>query len=179
MELRPLGLDQIEAIRALMHRIYPAAYAHFWEDAGAWYLENKYSYEQLKREWNAERTEVAGVMDGASLEGYYKISWEDQRSVGLERLYLSPSIQGRGIGRSALDYTVRRAQALGCSLIWVEAMVASPAYEFYRRYGFRARSSSELTFPGMRPGMRTLTTMHFEVVGKEAFSTQHSVDQRH
>lgn len=167
MEMRSIGPESVEVIRQLMHRIYPPAYSAFWQDNGAWYLANKYNREYLLKEWATPDIEVAGIFIDNQLVGYYKNIRKYLTtlgpSLGLERLYLGPEVQGKGIGSKAIEYTLQRARIHNCRLIWVEAMTRSRAYSFYERFGFREVSRLELDFPGMEAGYRTLATMHLEL----------------
>ena len=56
----------------------------------------------------------------------------------LRKMYLHPSVRGKGHGRQLLEHALRRARELGYSRVVLEtALVLKEAIRLYERYGFR------------------------------------------
>ncbi len=47
IQLQPILPTDITHLQKLMWDIYPPAYSHFWEDDGAFYVNNQYSKENI------------------------------------------------------------------------------------------------------------------------------------
>ena len=62
----------------------------------------------------------------------------DQRAVELRKMYLVPSLRGRGQGRRLLEWAFTRARELGFRRMTLEtATVLKDAIALYERHGFR------------------------------------------
>ena len=79
------------------------------------------------------------LIEGPAGERLGVLGWRPAgETAELKKLYLTPAARGRGTGRLALDRTVARARAAGCSAVVLEtAAVLSEANRLYTRYGFR------------------------------------------
>lgn len=110
------------------------------------YLSQAFTTEQLGRELsNPESAFFFAVLDG-TVAGYMKTNTgraqSDERfpeALQLERIYLSASCQGKGIGQRLLDEAIRMAKEGGHDQLWLSVWERNPgAIRFYGRNGFRA-----------------------------------------
>lgn len=63
--------------------------------------------------------------------------------VELRKMYLAPSIRGRGWGRRLLEHALDAARADGCVRVELEtASVLTEAIALYKRYGFERRATA-------------------------------------
>ena len=89
-----------------MSKIYPAAYAHLWKDKGKDYLKNLYSKENLKLELKDQNAKYYYIKNQELHIGILRIIFNKPINTGaygvgtkLNRIYIDPSVQGKGIGK--------------------------------------------------------------------------------
>ncbi|MBB4080118.1 GNAT superfamily N-acetyltransferase [Lewinella aquimaris] len=173
IDLRPITPSDQGALMHLMQRIYPPAYAHFWPDDGAWYVESQFGEENFSREIQAVNAEYHFVLQKDLPVGIIRLlcnvsppEHPEKRAMKLHRLYLDQAVQGRGLGRQAIEWAIGRARTTGHELLWLEAMTCAPrAIDFYTRMGFMHSASYTLHMPLMHPEMRGMCRMELAVPG--------------
>ena len=82
-------------------------------------------------------------LDG-KLAGYLKLmldthteSIQSGKTLQVERIYVEPAMQGRGIGESFMDFVSLQAQQAQAELIWLSVWKKNPrAVKFYERCGY-------------------------------------------
>lgn len=163
MHFRPLGIDEVSLVHDLLLRAYLPAYAHFWEDGGQWYVERMYNTDRLREEFREAGARFFAVEAENRAAGILKLlladTSETRGGVHLQRLYLLPAVQGRGIGQHALQFTYEMARNAERMTIYLTAMDQSPARHFYEKAGFITFRQQRLPYPGMRDEMRMLNWM--------------------
>ncbi len=151
LQLHPIRLEDQSELYTLMQRIYPPAYAHFWEDQGNWYINTLYTLENLKKELQEEgshyyfvRFRKSTYTEKYNLIGIFKIienhiypEQTTQHSFKVHRIYLDTTIQGKGIGKQLMNYAQKRAKETNHNLIWLDAMDQHvQAMAFYTMLGY-------------------------------------------
>lgn len=142
--LEPITLGDQLALFHLMEKIYPPMYAHLWPDEGKTYLDAQYSKENLERELEDPNSHyyfvlfeglpigILKVLVNAPLEGI-----QSAHMVKLQRIYLDPSIQGKGLGKLLLEWVEKEYCAEAGTTLWLEAMdTQHTALGFYKKMGF-------------------------------------------
>lgn len=164
--LQPITLEDQPALFELMNRIYPPAYAHFWQDQGHWYINSLYTPDNLKKELQEKGSyyyfvrscrPARQVRESVYSKEYTTIGilkvienctypeQSDKQSFKVHRIYLDTTIQGKGIGRQLMQYAQTRAQETGHQLIWLDAMDQHPqAMSFYHKLGYTKGSLQRL-----------------------------------
>ena len=161
LQLQPITLEDQPVLFELMQRVYPPAYAHFWQDQGSWYLNSLYTLDNLKKELQEEGSYYYFVRFRESEDsntykniGIFKIiencTYPEQSntlSFKVHRIYLDNNIQGKGIGKKLMLYAQERAQKTGHQLIWLDAMDQHPqAMAFYHSLGYTKGGLQHLDF---------------------------------
>ncbi|NAS11235.1 GNAT family N-acetyltransferase [Poritiphilus flavus] len=127
-----------------MSVIYPPVYAHLWPDGGNYYLNKLYSIENLKSElkdpdsryyfveYNEETIGILKVVLNCSIPG-----GDNRPMVKLHRIYLSPEIQGKGLGKQLLNWIEEKFCKDPRTPLWLEVMDSQEkAIRFYENCGF-------------------------------------------
>ena len=174
ISLRPIQLEDHAELHGLMQRVYPPAYAHYWEDQGAWYVNTIYSLENLTKE----------LAEAGSL--YYFIVFQEEKSttgevVGIfkiihdysyppmpafkafkvHRVYLDAATQGKGIGKKLMQYATQIANNENHELLWLDAMEThTQAQAFYASLGFEKTEMQLLDFELLYPEHRPMWYLH-------------------
>ncbi|MFH8494664.1 GNAT family N-acetyltransferase [Streptomyces coeruleorubidus] len=77
-------------------------------------------------------------------------SGADENSHWLEHFYLSPELQGRGLGSAVLRAVLTRTDADG-ELVRLNVLQGSPARRLYERHGFTVESQDPVDVFMVRP----------------------------
>lgn len=174
ISLQPLELKDQGDLHALMQRIYPPAYAHYWEDQGAWYVNTVYGYENLKKELedpgskyyyvlhpqeNLKVDQVVGIFK--IIDDYSYPPLPSYKAFKVHRIYLDPTTQGKGIGKTLMKYATNLAQESKHELIWLDAMdTHTQAQAFYASLGYEKTEVQHLDFELLHPEHRPMWYMH-------------------
>lgn len=174
ISLHPLQLKDHEELQALMQRIYPPAYAHYWQDQGDWYVNTVYGYENLKKELTEPKSQYYFVLDSQDhlskerVIGIFKIIYDcpypplpSYKAFKVHRIYLDPTTQGRGIGKTLMNYATSLAQETEHELVWLDAMdTHTQAQAFYTSLGYKKTELQYLDFELLLPEHRPMWYMH-------------------
>jgi putative acetyltransferase len=77
------------------------------------------------------------VDENGTIVGTIALLPVDETTVELRKMYLAPSMRGRGLGRRLLDHALARARALGFHRVTLEThTVLKTATALYQAYGF-------------------------------------------
>lgn len=166
--LDPISLKDQPALFELMQRIYPPAYAHFWEDQGNWYLNKMYSLENLAKDLQEKGSyyyfvrsclPAREVRESSNTPEYKTIGIfkviencaypKQPNRLGFKthRIYLDASVHGKGIGKQLMMYAEERAKETKHTLLWLDAMDQHPqAMTFYKNLGYSKGGVQHLDF---------------------------------
>lgn len=167
LTLIPIQENNAALVLPLMSACYPPVYAHLWQDAAVWYLQQTYKREQVLRDVQLDHSpyflvnwegENAGIL-------WYKMhdhspDFPDTPALKLQRIYLHPATHGNGIGRTIMNYVADQAKDLGKELVWLEAMDTQlTAHRFYEKMGYRKTGTYRLAFTRMHSHYRGMLRM--------------------
>lgn len=181
-----LSLNDVEWLSLVANRAYFDTYTHLWFDNGVWYAHRCFNIEQLKTELLDENALFFGVEDETEALGFLKLNVnyplskkacqseylelltfeteEKPNALELERIYLTKNGQGRGIGRRLVELTFDLARSNNKEVVWLKAMdTSADAIGFYKKMGFRNCGIMRLNFEKMKPEMRGMISMRYEI----------------
>jgi GNAT superfamily N-acetyltransferase len=132
----------------LMLDIYPAVYSHLWQDQGDRYLRKVYSQKNLCIELKNANARYYFVQYEGEVVGILRVilgetmpGWATTPMVKLERIYLSPAVHGKGIGKRIFQWVEEEFCIESKIPLWLEAMDSQPqAIGFYEKMGFGEHS---------------------------------------
>ena len=144
VEVMPVTAADVDAISALAREIWLLHYPGIITFEQIEYmLEQRYRRERLLEElqmpdrwWDQARVDGIRVGFSACLPG--AVAGE----MKLDKIYVHPRLQRRGVGAALLESAIVRARALACSqLVLAVNKGNAGAIAAYRRYGFALRDS--------------------------------------
>uniref|UniRef100_UPI004048BD0C GNAT family N-acetyltransferase n=1 Tax=Polaribacter sp. TaxID=1920175 RepID=UPI004048BD0C len=161
-----------DLLASLMKEVYPPAYAHFWKDNGAWYIETQYSNSAIKKDLKQEKSDYYFIVYQGEIIGNFRVVWDQQlkdlaiaKQVKLHRIYLRPKAQGKAIGKTLLLWLETKAKKEGYKAIWLDAMdEKQQAFEFYKQQGFLYHSHIFLDFELMNDDVRKMSQLYKKLV---------------
>jgi GNAT superfamily N-acetyltransferase len=155
-----------DLVRAVAIACYEPYYAGLWAEGGmAAYLAATYAPDRL-------------VSELADVNLRYELAWQQDQPVAflktherldrpgvpnalyLERVYVTPEVLGRGVGRRLIEHALARARSLGRQWVWLQAMAdAHHALASYRKLGFAVCDHVRLDVPRIRPERSAMVVM--------------------
>ena len=148
--LQAATVADISSLRRLAHEIWWPTYGSFIAHGQiSLMLELIYSEPALLAQMEAGQQFVLALQGGSAV-GFVSF-WPKPAQpevMRIEKLYLSLSQQGKGIGRLLVDYADQQAQAAGCSLLELNVNRHNPAVGFYNRQGFFITDTVDIPYHG-------------------------------
>ncbi|WP_242094238.1 GNAT family N-acetyltransferase [Aestuariivivens sediminicola] len=142
--LKSIDTSDGDTLFNLMQTIYPPVYGHLWVDNGDSYLQELYSESNLRLELKDPKAYYYFVIFKYKLVGILRVITNtsmpgvmSNSMVKLQRIYLSPKIQGKGIGKHILNWIEETFCKENGAALWLEVMDSQPqAIGFYENMGF-------------------------------------------
>jgi len=148
--IRPAGVEEIPALRALAEQIWRVSYAKMLTAAQMDYmLAWMYSAETIARELSeGVLWETAWL--GDELVGFHSCTPEPAVCrLKLNKLYLLPELQGQGLGQQLLDRVHRLAARGGAKQVWLQVNKRNArAIRAYKRAGYAVERSAVFNIGG-------------------------------
>ena len=138
--IRALTMGEIPALVELAARIWRAHYAGMLSQAQIDYmLAQRYRPQLIAAQIEDPMQRWLVAAAGPGLVGYAHVYREDAQRAKLDKLYVAPERQRRGLGRALLAAAEDSARAWGASRLVVRTNKANAqALAAYARYGFGA-----------------------------------------
>ena len=139
ISIRPAETDDINTIGFLAQQIWPIAYDGIVPPDQLRYMLNLfYSPAALRRQMIDERHQFLLVEQGEEAIGF--ASWGVMKDPGifkLHKLYVLPGQQGKGLGRSMLQFIFGVIGPEGAQVLRLNVNRFNKARQFYEKLGFR------------------------------------------
>jgi GNAT superfamily N-acetyltransferase len=138
VSMRPADLDDINTIGFLAQQIWPDTYGDIVAPEQLHYMLNLiYSPVSLRRQMVDQRHQFLLVEEGEEAIGF--ASWSATEEPGvfkLHKLYVLPGQQGKGLGRSILEFIFQAIHPQGAKVLQLNVNRFNKARQFYERLGF-------------------------------------------
>jgi diamine N-acetyltransferase len=139
ISIRPAETDDINTIGFRAQQIWPVAYDGIVPPNQLQYMLNLfYSPAALRRQMVDERHQFLLVEQGEEAIGF--ASWGAMKDPGLfklHKLYVLPGQQGKGLGRSMLQFIFGVIGPEGAKVLRLNVNRFNKARQFYEKLGFR------------------------------------------
>lgn len=166
--LKRITSNDAETLFKLMKEVYPAAYHHFWEDSGDWYVKSQYNKVNVLKELAQPNSDYYFIIFDDEIIGNLRIIWNEKlaglqhdNQVKLHRIYLHQKTQGKGLGKKIFNWLAEKAIQKEYKIIWLDVMdEKQQAFEVYKKLGFTYHSHYNLPFKLMFKEMRKLSQVY-------------------
>ena len=138
MEIRQLQKHELSLTRNLAEKIWPSAYGTILSKEQLSYMLNwMYSIETLEKSFD-KGNEFYCAFDNDFSLGFLELEFsnEDPNTVKLQKIYVLPSEQNKGIGKNFLQLALLRAKNRGASNVILQVNRANKAVGFYLKNNF-------------------------------------------
>jgi GNAT superfamily N-acetyltransferase len=138
MEIRLLQKHELSLTRNLAEMIWPSAYGTILSEEQLSYMLNwMYSIETLEKSFD-KGNEFYCAFDNDLPLGFLELEFlsEEASSVKLQKIYVLPSEQNKGIGKNFLQFALLRAKNRGARNVILQVNRANKAVQFYLKNNF-------------------------------------------
>ncbi|MFZ5999333.1 MAG: GNAT family N-acetyltransferase [Bacteroidota bacterium] len=145
ISIRPIALSEQEALRQLAVSIYRTTFeAVNTPENMENYLAEAFSPAKIAAEFAEPNTYYIGAYDSDKLVAYLRLrkTAEVEKELGpsnieLQRLYVDPAYQGKGIANDLMQVSIDKAAELKLDWLWLGVWEKNhKAQRFYARWGF-------------------------------------------
>lgn len=129
--------EQLPIVQELAHKIWPSTYGHILsKDQFDYMMELMYSIDSLEKQLVTKPFLL--VEDEGQFIGFvsYEINWENTSKTKIHKLYVLPTIQGKGIGKFLINHIKELALKAQNSALILTVNRFNKAKEFYLKQGF-------------------------------------------
>ena len=165
IDIKTIGTKDVALLSDVAVRAYCDHYKHLWYDEGKWYSKKSFSKENLLNELTDENAQFFIIYFNKDAVGFLKLNIdapleENADALELERIYLTKSVTGKGIGKFVFDFVIEIAKQQNKKLIWLKVMDSSTnAIAFYKKMRFEICGTIRLDFEMMKPELRGMFVM--------------------
>lgn len=131
--------EQLEIVKNLAYKIWPNAYETILSKAQLDYmLEMIYSIDSLEKQFNNGHIFLL-IEDNQNFIGFasYELNCNNSNKTKLQKLYVLPEIQGKGIGKQVIDYIKDKVVLSNNLALFLNVNKFNKAKDFYQKYGFK------------------------------------------
>jgi len=146
--LHPVRASGIPALIALSKEIWLPAFAPLFEKDELMSLYRGMYDVRVLEQWLAKTENHLWFIETAGWKGYagYLAVEEESDRLKLDKIYVHPYLQGRGVGQWALEQVMEMARKLGHSSLYLRVNRGNvQAIRFYKAAGFTI--DEEVDFP--------------------------------
>lgn len=146
ISIRPADLDDINTIGFLAQQIWPDTYGKILSAEQLKYMLNLfYSPASLRRQMVDEHHSFVLMEQGEEAIGF--ASWSASAEPGvyqLHKVYFLPGQQGKGLGRSVLQFIFGEIGPEGAKTLRLNVNRYNKARQFYERMGFAVKGEADV-----------------------------------
>jgi RsiW-degrading membrane proteinase PrsW (M82 family)/ribosomal protein S18 acetylase RimI-like enzyme len=142
--IRKAERDDVELIRSLCIEVWPQTYASILTaDQVAYMLEESYSPQALQKQLD-EGQQFLIVYNAVHPVGFASYSEVAPGVFKLNKIYILPAHQRRGIGKKVIQYVIDEIQSKGAVALQLNVNRENGAKQFYERLGFVVTGSEDI-----------------------------------
>ena len=145
LTLKRCELSELDRLGTIARETFIASFAHLNDPTDfKLYMEDAFSENRLRSELSNPDSEYYLARNADTDVGYFKLNYnsaqtdiQDPHACELERIYVAPSWQGRGIGEWMLKQAIHLTQNKQMTYIWLGVWEKNEAaIRFYEKLGF-------------------------------------------
>ena len=135
----------IRSISNMAHVIWPDTYGDILsKDQIDFMLDKGYTAEALAESMvNGQFFYI--LKEGGIGQGFIALKTLEDK-LRIEKLYIMPGVQGKGFGKTLIDFAVEKARSKGRSIVELNVNRSNPAYHFYLKQGFHVTERVDIPY---------------------------------
>lgn len=138
--------EEIFIIKSLSDRIWPSTFRDILsQEQIAYMMEIMYSKVSLEKQMDEGHHYIL-IEDGGEYLGYlsYELNYKGSDITKIHKIYILPSIQGKGLGRYFIEETGKIAAANNNNELSLNVNRFNKAIDFYKKVGFEVVGSEDI-----------------------------------
>jgi len=148
-DIRFATVADISTIQALTSEIWPATYSGILSTQQIDYMLDKmYSTEALEHQIMYEKHEFIILHGDGKPVAFASYGKQDTETWKLHKLYILPVMQGKGAGKTLMNFIVDRIEKLNARTLLVNVNRYNPARSFYEKLGFGIIAEEDIDIGG-------------------------------
>jgi diamine N-acetyltransferase len=145
ISFKRVGADQAETLLDIAELTFRVGFQHLNDPTDfEVYMAEAFSLQQTQKELGTEGSEFYFAIMSEEIVGYIKLNHgaaqtdiATEPGIELQRIYVIPAQQGKGIGQQLLDYAISIGKAGRFPYLWLGVWEKNEAaIRFYKRHGF-------------------------------------------
>lgn len=147
--IRKIGEQECGIIQTMIHEIYPATYGEILsKEQIDFMLKKSYTIDALAAAMaGGQEFFIVYDLDGNAL-GFIALQDKGERILRIEKLYLLPDLQGRGLGRLLVSFAMDEAKNRQRPTVELNVNRNNKAYYFYLKQGFQVVKEVDIPYYG-------------------------------
>jgi diamine N-acetyltransferase len=138
--IKKVGAEAVAEIIDLANISWKATYENILSEPQMEYMmQLLYSANTLQKQIQEEQHQFIIAMDGGRNIGfasYFLINANNRAVYKLQKLYINPDQQGKGIGKKLVDYIIEDIKSKGAVSLELNVNRSNKAIQFYQKIGF-------------------------------------------
>ncbi|MFN4028348.1 MAG: GNAT family N-acetyltransferase [Flavobacterium sp.] len=139
LQIVPNTDTQFTAVRAIAFEVWPKTYGAILSKEQLDYMLGKmYSVAALQEQVNQKKHHFILVQDHGATVGFasYEHNANDSGKTKIHKIYILSSQQGKGTGKTLIDYIQEKAHVYGDKALFLNVNKYNSAVQFYQKIGF-------------------------------------------
>lgn len=139
MQIVEATTDHIYNIQVLSNVIWPATFSNILsQEQISYMMDMMYSTSSLEKQMNELHHHYLLAEEDGEYLGYlsYELNYKGTPITKIHKIYVLPSIQGKGVGRLFIDAVSKLALKNNNTLLSLNVNRYNKAIDFYKRMGF-------------------------------------------
>ena len=170
MKLQKATFNDFLALQKICTTAYAKNFYHHWNENGLeCYLEREFGVERLKADLANRNLAYYFIEYNQNPVGFVKVRYnaeingQKNYAAELEKIYLLPEFQGKGLGKAALGKIVESVKKKGIKTLFLCVIDTNTnAIAFYKKLGFSLYGTTCLDFPYFKEELKGMYRMVLE-----------------
>jgi diamine N-acetyltransferase len=146
--IKKVGPESVSLVRELTYKVWPQTYSTILSIEQIDYMMDMfYSTSALKKQMGKEKHQFIVAFEESTplaFASYSPKTQDDHRTFRLHKIYILPSLQGRGLGKLLIDYIIGDILPKGAAILELNVNRYNPAKKFYEKLGFAVSSEEDI-----------------------------------
>lgn len=147
MELYEAKCDDIWIVQSLAKQIWPPTFRDLMSAEQMDYMMNMmYSTDSLEKQMNEQNHKYLLLKEDDEYLGYlsYEVNYKNKPCTKIHKIYVLPSIQGKGLGRFLIEKATEIGKENNCEILSLNVKRDNSALQFYKKMGFEVAGSEDI-----------------------------------
>jgi GNAT superfamily N-acetyltransferase len=132
--------EHLSVIQNIAYRAWPTTYKDLLlQEQIDYMLARMYDLPTLNAQLIEQGHQFILAKEGEEYLGFagFEHHFESGSRTKLHKIYLLPSAQGKGLGKTLIEMAVSRSKAAGDDALFLHVLRENPAVQFYKKMGFQ------------------------------------------